>query len=155
MWPGASDRIRTCGLSGRRTTTGQYRPTLKREFCRFCTVTSKTRKSPLLVTVTFYNLHILVRKNIYIDDGMIVDAVPEIYDKFFGGGEWYTGKAFICIFYNTKQNVATKSIGKSWVCLPDAMGQTALCLFASRRLFSLYLFNWDKSSITSISEYIV
>ena len=66
-----------------------------------------------LVTATFYNLHILVRKNIYIDDGMIVDAVPEIYDKFFGGGEWYTGKAFICIFYNTKQNVATKSIGKS------------------------------------------
>ena len=49
---GATGRIRTSGLPGRRTTTWQYRPTLKREFCWFCTVTTKTRKSPLLVVTT-------------------------------------------------------------------------------------------------------
>ena len=49
---GAADRIRTCGLSGRRTTTGWCRPTMKRKFCWLCTFTAKTRKSPLLVVTT-------------------------------------------------------------------------------------------------------
>ena len=55
-----------------------------------------------LVAAAFYNLHIAVRKNIYIDDGMIVDAVPEIRNKFFGRRKRYTGKALIRIFYNAK-----------------------------------------------------
>ena len=45
-------RIRTSGLPGRRTTTWQYGPTLRREFCWFCTFAAKTRKSPLLVVTT-------------------------------------------------------------------------------------------------------
>ena len=35
--------------SCRRTTTGRYRLSLKREFCCLCTVATKTTKSPLLV----------------------------------------------------------------------------------------------------------
>ena len=46
---GATGRIRTSGLPGRRTTTGRRRPTINRKFCWFCTFTAKTRKSPLLV----------------------------------------------------------------------------------------------------------
>lgn len=49
---GATGRIRTSGLPGRRTTTGQYRLALKREFRWFCTVADETRKSPLLVVTT-------------------------------------------------------------------------------------------------------
>ena len=82
-----------------------------------------------LVAAAFHNLYVLIRKNIYIDDRMIIDAVPEIRNKFFGRGERHTGKALVCIFYNAKQNITAESIGKSRVCLPDAMRQTALCLF--------------------------
>lgn len=74
-----------------------------------------------LVAAAFYNLHIAVRKNIYIDDGMIVDAVPEVRNKFFRRGKRHTGKNLVCIFYNAKQNITAESIGKSGVCLPDAM----------------------------------
>ena len=74
------------------------------------------------VAAAFDNLHIAVRKNIYIDDRMIIDAVPEIRNKFFGRGKRHTGKALVCIFHNAKQNITAKSIGKSGVCLPDAMG---------------------------------
>ena len=81
------------------------------------------------VAAAFYNLYISVRKNIYIDDGMIIDAVPEVRNKFFGKGELHTGKTLVCIFYNAKQNIAAESVGKSGVCLPDAMGQTALRFF--------------------------
>ena len=49
---GATGRIRTSGLPGRRTTTGRYRPSMKRKFCWFCTFAAKTRKSPLLVVTT-------------------------------------------------------------------------------------------------------
>ena len=49
---GATGRIRTPGLPGRRTTTGRYRPSMKRKFCWFCTAASKTGKSPLLVVTT-------------------------------------------------------------------------------------------------------
>ena len=49
---GATGRIRTSGLPGRRTTTGWYRLTMKREFCWFCTFAAKTGKSPLLVVTT-------------------------------------------------------------------------------------------------------
>ena len=36
------------------------------------------------VSAAFDNLHISVRKNIYIDDGMIVDTIPEIRNNLFG-----------------------------------------------------------------------
>ena len=49
---GATGRIRTSGLPGRRTTTGWYRLTMKREFFWFCTFAAKTGKSPLLVVTT-------------------------------------------------------------------------------------------------------
>ena len=49
---GATGRIRTSGLPGQGTTTGQYRPTIKRKFCWPCTVAPETRKSPLLVGLT-------------------------------------------------------------------------------------------------------
>ena len=49
---GATGRIRTSGLPGRRTATGRYRPSLKRKFCWFCTVALETRKSLLLVITT-------------------------------------------------------------------------------------------------------
>ena len=52
---GATGRIRTSGLPGRRTTTGRCRLTLKREFCRLCTVASNIRKSPLLVVTTGFS----------------------------------------------------------------------------------------------------
>ena len=52
---GATGRIRTSGLPGRRTTTSPYRPTLKREFCWFCTFAAKTGKSPLLVVTTGFS----------------------------------------------------------------------------------------------------
>ena len=52
---GATGRIRTSGLPGRRTTTGQYRQTLYREFCWFCTFAAKTGKSPLLVVTTGFS----------------------------------------------------------------------------------------------------
>ena len=42
---GATGRIRTSGLPGRRTTTSPYRPTLKREFCWFCTVASTKQEN--------------------------------------------------------------------------------------------------------------
>ena len=45
---GATGRIRTSGLPGRRTTTRQYRLALKREFCRFYPTTPKTRKKPVV-----------------------------------------------------------------------------------------------------------
>ena len=51
----APDRIRTCGLWSRRTTTWQCNQTLKREFCWFCTFAAKTRKSPLLVVTTGFS----------------------------------------------------------------------------------------------------
>ena len=38
--------------SCRRTTTGRYRPTLKRKICCFCTFAAKIGKSPLLVVTT-------------------------------------------------------------------------------------------------------
>lgn len=75
-----------------------------------------------LVAATFYDLYIAVRKNIYIDDRMIIDAIPEIRNKFFGRGKRHTGKALVCIFYNAKQNITAECIGKGRVCLPDAMG---------------------------------
>ena len=54
---GATGRIRTSGLPGRRTTTGRYRLALERKLCWFCTVASKTRKSPLLVvTIGFSDI---------------------------------------------------------------------------------------------------
>ena len=49
---GATGRIRTSGLPGRRTTTGRYRLTMKREICWFCTAAPKTGKSLLLVVTT-------------------------------------------------------------------------------------------------------
>ena len=49
---GATGRIRTSGLPGRRTTTGQYRQTMKRKFCQSCTFAAKTGKSPLSVITT-------------------------------------------------------------------------------------------------------
>ena len=49
---GATGRIRTSGLPGRRTTIGRYRPTLKRKICWFCTAAPKTGKSLLLVVTT-------------------------------------------------------------------------------------------------------
>ena len=52
---GATGRIRTSGLPGRRTTTGWYRLTMKREFCWFCTFAAKTGKSPLLVVTTGFS----------------------------------------------------------------------------------------------------
>ena len=52
---GATGRIRTSGLPGRRTTTGWYRLTMKREFCWLCTFAAKTGKSPLLVVTTGYS----------------------------------------------------------------------------------------------------
>ena len=52
---GATGRIRTSGLPGRRTTTGRYRPALKRKIYWFCTVEPKTRKSPLLVVTTGFS----------------------------------------------------------------------------------------------------
>ena len=51
----ATGRIRTSGLPGRRTTTGRYRPALKRKIYWFCTVEPKTRKSPLLVVTTGFS----------------------------------------------------------------------------------------------------
>ena len=51
----ATGRIRTSGLPGRRTTTGWYRLTMKREFCWFCTAAPKTGKSPLLVVTTGFS----------------------------------------------------------------------------------------------------
>ena len=39
-----------------------------------------------LVAAAFYDLYIAVRKDIYIDDGVIIDAVPKIRNKFFGVG---------------------------------------------------------------------
>ena len=53
---GATGRIRTSGLPGRRTTTSPYRPTLKREFCWFCTVASKARKRLLVVVTTGFSV---------------------------------------------------------------------------------------------------
>ena len=54
---GATGRIRTSGLPGRRTTTGRYRLTMKREFCWFCTVAAKTGKSPLsVITIGFSDI---------------------------------------------------------------------------------------------------
>ena len=52
---GATGRIRTSGLPGRRTTTGQYRLTLKRKICWFCTAIPKTEKSPSLVVTTSFS----------------------------------------------------------------------------------------------------
>ena len=52
---GATGRIRTSGLPGRRTTTGRYRPALKREFCWVCTAIVTYRKSPLLVITTGFS----------------------------------------------------------------------------------------------------
>ena len=52
---GATGRIRTSGLPGRRTTTGWYRLTMKREFCWFCTFAAKAGKSPLLVVTTGFS----------------------------------------------------------------------------------------------------
>ena len=52
---GATGRIRTSGLPGRRTTTEWYRLTMKREFCWFCTFAAKTGKSPLLVVTTGFS----------------------------------------------------------------------------------------------------
>ena len=49
---GAPEGIRTPGTWRRRTTTGQYRPTLKRKFCWFCPTAPKTGKSPLVVVTT-------------------------------------------------------------------------------------------------------
>ena len=49
---GATGRIRTSGLPGRRTTTGRYRLALERKFCWLCTFIAKTTKSPLLVVTT-------------------------------------------------------------------------------------------------------
>ncbi len=49
---GATGRIRTSGLPGRRTTTGVYRPTINRKFCQVCPTVPKTRKSLLLVVTT-------------------------------------------------------------------------------------------------------
>jgi len=51
-WFGATGRIRTSGLPGRRTTTGVYRPTINRKFCQVCPTVPKTRKSLLLVVTT-------------------------------------------------------------------------------------------------------
>ena len=51
----ATGRVRTSGLPGRRTTTGWYRLTMKREFCWFCTFAAKTGKSPLLVVTTGFS----------------------------------------------------------------------------------------------------
>ena len=45
---GATGRIRTSGLPGRRTTTGRHRPALKRKIYWFCTVEPKTRKKPIV-----------------------------------------------------------------------------------------------------------
>ena len=42
--------------SCRRTTTSPYRPTLKREFCWFCTVASKARKRLLVVVTTGFSV---------------------------------------------------------------------------------------------------
>ena len=53
---GATRRSRTSGLPGRRTTTSTYRPTLKREFCWFCTVASKARKRLLVVVTTGFSV---------------------------------------------------------------------------------------------------
>ena len=54
---GAPEGIRTPGIWRRRTTTGQYRQTLYREFCWLCTAAPKTRKSPLLVvTPGFFDI---------------------------------------------------------------------------------------------------
>ena len=52
---GATGRIRTSGLPGRRTTTRQYRQTVKREICWFCTADTKIEKSPLLVVTTGFS----------------------------------------------------------------------------------------------------
>ena len=49
---GATGRIRTSGLPGRRTTTGVHRPTVSRKICQFYPTEPKTRKSPLLVVTT-------------------------------------------------------------------------------------------------------
>ena len=54
---GATGRIRTSGLPGRRTTTEWYRLALEREFCWLCTFTAKTGKSPLsVVTIGFSDI---------------------------------------------------------------------------------------------------
>ena len=52
---GATGRIRTSGLPGRRTTTGVYRPTINRKFCQVCPTVPKTRKSLLLVVTTGFS----------------------------------------------------------------------------------------------------
>ena len=51
----ATGRIRTSGLPGRRTTTGRYRLTMKREICWLCTAAPKTGKSLLLVITTGFS----------------------------------------------------------------------------------------------------
>ena len=52
---GATGRIRTSGLPGRRTTTGWYRLTMKRELYWFCTFAAKTGKSLLSVITTGFS----------------------------------------------------------------------------------------------------
>ena len=52
---GATGRIRTSGLPGRRTTTGWYRLTMKRELYWFCTFAAKTGKSLLSVIATGFS----------------------------------------------------------------------------------------------------
>ena len=99
-----------------------------------------------LVAAAFYDLYIAVRKDIYIDDGVIIDAVPKS-EQFFGGGERHTGKALVCIFYNAKQNITAEVLAKRSMS-PRCYGVDRLELFsASMRLFSLYLLNCVRSSI--------
>ena len=52
---GATGRIRTSGLPGRRTTTGRRKWTLKRELYWFCTFAAKTGKSLLSVITTGFS----------------------------------------------------------------------------------------------------
>ena len=83
----APEGIRTPGTWHRRTTTRRYRPTLKREFCWFCTAAPETRKSPLVVVTTGFSSALQTHCTVVVKNLVEYQCIIEEAD--FTEWDWY------------------------------------------------------------------
>ena len=69
------------GTWRRRTTTGQCRPTLSRQFCWFCTADTKIEKSPLLVVTTGFSDILRCRCTVVVKWWSAIREIPHAFSN--------------------------------------------------------------------------
>ena len=91
-------------------------------------------------TIRLNNLHMLVRKYIYIDLLRIIDGIPKLRHHLFCMRKINGTQGMIRQLFHAEQDDAAYSVGKSRIGFPDAARQTASSFFSFNAIvLAIYL----------------